>query len=80
MKNIIPICVLVIFFVSLNVSNSDTLTVDEEFHGIWVENSQKSCISDIRIEVYGGLVTLYNKNDSAKFGNLDICYSCAGGV
>lgn len=74
------ICALTLIISFSNVSRSETTTVDKEFQGIWIPSNQKFCASTVRIEIHKNTVVLHSKNDSVNFGNLDICYSCAGGA
>ena len=53
--------------------------VPDEFIGDWLP-ADSTCKSKIGITVEKNAVTLFNGSDSKKFGDLDICYSCEGGV
>ena len=79
-KPILIIYTIAVILSFYNLSMAETTTVDKEFQGIWIQNSQNSCASAIRIEVRKDSVVLHNNKDTAKFGNLDVCYSCAGGA
>jgi hypothetical protein len=53
--------------------------VPPEFLGDWVPQNA-SCKSDVRLRVGTKTVTLINGADIQEFRDLDLCYSCEGGV
>ena len=53
--------------------------VPEEFIGIWVP-VKNSCESKNKLQITKNNVTLINSSDKKQFGNIDICYSCEGGI
>ena len=61
-----------------NCSAEDESPVGKEYQGTWVP-AGKTCKSEKRVEIYKDHLLFVNKKDVQKFGDLDMCFSCAGG-
>jgi hypothetical protein len=59
---------------------SEATTVEAQFQGIWMPKDQSSCSAPLRIEVNKATVVLRNKNRTATYADIVMCYSCAGGA
>jgi len=75
MKRICVLCLLMFASPTFAVEPP----VPDEFIGDWLP-ADSTCKSKIGITVEKNAITLFNGSDSKKFGDLDICYSCEGGV
>jgi len=58
---------------------AQTNVIPREFVGDWVP-AKAACGAPMRFRVAPQLVTLVNAGDTATFGDVDICLSCAGGA
>jgi len=73
----IVISLIAIFMSSAVIAISPS--VPKEFIGVWVPVGS-SCQDKNKLDVKKDSVYLYNGSDKQQFGNIDICYSCEGGI
>ena len=59
---------------------SEITAVEKQFQGIWIPKNKSSCSGPMRIEVHKTTVVLCNGKHTATYGNIEMCYSCAGGA
>jgi len=72
--------VLIISFIAFDIASADLNKAEKSMQGVWVPQNIKSCKSVIKIEVFEEYLVLHYKEDSARFSDFDLCYSCAGGA
>ncbi len=66
-----------IFFLCFEISWASS--IPNEFRGIW-KPSTESCKVEYGFRVGENTVSLFNKKQSIKLNNVDLCYSCEGGA
>jgi hypothetical protein len=81
MKNFITSLFLIIMTIIAFDSAGADLTKAEKFmQGTWVPQNIKSCKSSTKFEIFEEHLVIHYKADSARFGDFDLCFSCAGGA
>lgn len=66
-------------FAAPSIMRAQTNVIPREFVGDWVP-AKAACSAPMRFRVAPQQVTLVNAGDTATFGDVDICLSCAGGA
>jgi hypothetical protein len=79
-KAIITFCIFVATISFPFSPKCEVTAVEKQFQGIWITKDQSSCLVSIRVEVRKTTVVLRNGNHVATYGDIEMCYSCAGGA